>query len=41
VYANRTLAGVRPFTPEFRDMTCLGWESSFAKVDELLASGIA
>jgi uncharacterized protein YndB with AHSA1/START domain len=30
-----------PFTPEFRDMTCLGWESSFVKIDELLASGIA
>jgi uncharacterized protein YndB with AHSA1/START domain len=30
-----------PFTPEFRDMTSVGWESSFVKVDELLASGVA
>ena len=30
-----------PFTPEFRDMTGAGWEASFVKIDELLASGVA
>ena len=30
-----------PFTPEFRDMTSTGWQSSFVKVDALLASGVA
>ena len=28
-----------PFTPEFRDMTGAGWEASFVKIDELVASG--
>lgn len=30
-----------PFTPEFRDMTAEGWESSFLKIDEILAGGAA
>ncbi|MEO6116038.1 MAG: SRPBCC domain-containing protein [Pseudolysinimonas sp.] len=30
-----------PFTSEFRDMTLAGWESSFVKIDELLASGVS
>ena len=25
-----------PFTPEFRDMTRDGWESSFVKIDAIL-----
>jgi uncharacterized protein YndB with AHSA1/START domain len=25
-----------PFTPEFRDMTSVGWESSFVKIDAIL-----
>jgi uncharacterized protein YndB with AHSA1/START domain len=28
-----------PFTPEFREMTGAGWEASFVKIDELVASG--
>jgi uncharacterized protein YndB with AHSA1/START domain len=30
-----------PFTPEFRDMTLDGWESSFVKMDAVIEAGVA
>jgi uncharacterized protein YndB with AHSA1/START domain len=30
-----------PFTPEFREMTRIGWESSFTKIDAIIAGGVS